>query len=146
MVTIMRWISIRLIDPACLPTRKTAGASGFDLVAREDVVIGAGEVARVPCGVALEVPLGLEVQVRGRSGLTLAGILCQLGTCDADYRGEISAVLYNTTKVEWIAKRRDRVAQLVFASVEHPRFDIVPRLTETARGESGFGSTGLSDE
>jgi len=91
------WINVKLLDPKCKPERKTAGAVGYDLVAREGVEILAGRVGKVPVGVCLEMAPGTEAQVRPRSGLTLRGLIGVLGTIDSDYRGEIGVLLHNTT-------------------------------------------------
>lgn len=128
-----------------LPTQGTPGASGYDLHARVAVEIEKGGTAVVPVGVYLEMPLGLEAQVRGRSGLALKGIMCSLGTIDSDYRGEIGVILHNASGSLVRIERDARIAQLVFVKVEHPEFGEVATpslLSSSDRGIGGFGSTG----
>lgn len=138
------WIPHKVLDPICELRKGTADAVGWDLVAREDAYVGAGNlVAKVPCGVALEVPRGYEAQVRPRSGRSLEGIWVQLGTIDPDYRGEVSAIVANVGfQGDYPIRRGDRIAQLVIAPVPRVVFVAQDRLTPTARGEGGFGSTG----
>lgn len=136
------WINVKLLDPKCKPERKTAGAVGYDLVAREGVEILAGRVGKVPVGVCLEMAPGTEAQVRPRSGLTLRGLIGVLGTIDSDYRGEIGVLLHNTTGEHATVRAGERVGQLVFARVVLPTLKPVEKLTDTARGAGGFGSTG----
>ena len=145
-------LRVKRIDPrAKLPTRGTDGAAGLDLYALEDVVLTPGRVHRVRTGVAIEVPRGYEGQVRPRSGLTSRGVFVELGTIDSDYRGEVGVMMhaYATDTGGYDAwyghpgvAAGDRVAQLIIAPA--PRFEPVEveELTETQRGEGGFGSTG----
>jgi dUTP pyrophosphatase len=130
-----------------LPTYATEGASGVDLradVARPVTLAPLGR-ALVPTGVSLELPPGLEGQVRPRSGLAVRhGITClnSPGTVDADYRGEVCVLLVNLSSEPFSLERGERIAQLVVARVERVAWDPVPALSETARGVGGFGSTG----
>ncbi len=140
------------LDPrAKLPSLGSDGAAGLDLYALEDVVLTPGRVHKVRTGVAIEVPRGYEAQVRGRSGLTSRGVLVELGTIDSDYRGEVGVMMHaypiDTGGCDvWYGHPRvqagDRIAQLIIAPA--PRFEPVEveELTETQRGEGGFGSTG----
>jgi dUTP pyrophosphatase len=127
--------------------RMTVGSSGFDIVAAcNDVLfIEPGKVARVPAGFQLSIPQGYEAQVRPRSGLALnsrVGILNSPGTIDSDYRGEINVLLYNFGDEDYVVRRGDRIAQLVFSSL--PEVTLVPReeIDDTERGPGGFGHTG----
>ncbi|MDR0867495.1 MAG: dUTP diphosphatase [Planctomycetota bacterium] len=131
-----------------LPAYQTAGAAGMDLVAAnpKPIKLGIGKVALIPTGLKVEIPLGYEAQIRPRSGLALKYgifIVNSPGTIDADYRGEIGVILGNFSDTEFIVKRGDRVAQMVVQAVVRAEIKVVPQLSATARGQGGFGSTGL---
>jgi dUTP pyrophosphatase len=137
-------ISIKLLDPGCRPQRKTTGAAGYDLVARESVTIYKGQTAMIPVGFALELPPGTEAQIRGRSGLNTKSIVALFGTVDSDYRGEVKVILMNFGMLSgFTVEKGDRIAQMVIASVLPTELVEVAELTETARGDGGFGSTGV---
>jgi dUTP pyrophosphatase len=130
-----------------LPTRATAGSSGFDLPAavEGDLVIESGARALVPTGFAIALPAGFEAQVRPRSGLALRhGIVLPNapGTIDADYRGEIQVIIMNAGREPFTIRRGDRIAQLVIAPVVRAEWEEVEALDETARGAGGFGHSG----
>lgn len=131
------------------PKRQSRAASGFDLVCAhaEPIVIAPGERALISTGISIEVQEGLEGQVRGRSGLALKHGLMVLnspGTIDADYRGEIKVILANMSKESFTVSFGMRIAQLVIAPVSLAEAIWVDSLSESSRGEEGFGSTGLS--
>jgi dUTP pyrophosphatase len=138
-------IKVKLLRPgAQLPTRGTDGASGLDLYAclEADVEIGP-DVTLVPSGIAVEMPHGYEVQVRPRSGLARRGINVVFGTIDSDYRGEIFVNMHTIgTLKSYRIQNRDRIAQLVIAPVEMLPAVEVAELSDSTRGEGGFGSTG----
>ena len=130
-----------------LPAYATAQSSGLDLAAAlsDDVVIGPGEHAVVPTGVAIALPDGFEAQVRPRSGLAAkhaVTVLNSPGTIDTDYRGEIRVVLANHGAASFTVIRGMRIAQLVIAPVSRIVWNEVDALTDSPRGEGGFGSTG----
>jgi dUTP pyrophosphatase len=134
-------------DDLPLPSYATAGAAGLDLRAavRERLVLAPGERALVPTGLRIALPPGFEGQVRARSGLALKhGIVLPNapGTIDADYRGELSVILWNTGREPFPVQRGDRIAQLVVARVARLRWDERSSLEESGRGDGGFGSTG----
>src|SRR5512143_2365061 len=131
-----------------LPCYQTEHAAGVDLCAAvgEDIVIAAGAWSLVPTGIAMAIPVGYEGQVRPRSGLALKhgiGMLNGPGTIDADYRGEIGIILFNFGSEPFAVRRGDRIAQLVFAKLEKAKFKSVASLSGTARGDGGFGHTGI---
>ena len=130
-----------------LPAYETSGAAGADLRAAigEDLVLAPGGRALVPTGLAFEIPEGLEVQVRPRSGLAAkhgVTVLNAPGTIDSDYRGEVKVILINCGEAPFIVSPGDRIAQIVVAPVLQARFTLVEELGASARGGSGFGSTG----
>ena len=130
-----------------LPVRATPHAAGYDVRGAADVEIAPGEIVLVPTGLVMELPDGIECQVRPRSGLALKhGITLpnSPGTIDPDYRGELGIIVQNLGKGTVRLARGDRVAQLVFARFEAPRVEEVQGVAETARGGGGFGSTGRS--
>lgn len=131
-----------------IPHYQTEHSAGVDLYAavETEAVIDAGTWKLVPTGIAIAIPEGYEGQVRPRSGLALKhgiGMLNAPGTIDADYRGEISVILFNFSDTPYPIRRGDRIAQLVFAKIEKARFEKVHALSETARGAGGFGHTGV---
>ena len=130
-----------------LPGYATEGSSGMDLRAdlTKPLLLKSLERKLVPTGIFIELPAGYEAQVRPRSGLAIKqGITClnTPGTIDSDYRGEIKIVLINLSDGDEIINPGDRVAQLVLQKVEKITWEEVTILTETARSEGGFGSTG----
>lgn len=130
-----------------LPAYATEQAAGMDLVAAIDapMVLDAGAYAMVPTGISIALPAGFECQVRPRSGLAAKNgvtVLNSPGTVDADYRGEIKAILINHSKVPFTIERGMRIAQMVIARYEHIEWNLCDDLSETSRGAGGFGSTG----
>lgn len=127
----------------------STGASGYDLVSTKLYTIDPGTSKLIDTGIYLEIPEGYEGQVRSRSGLAgKNNVFClnSPGTVDADYRGEIRVILYNAGESMFQVNPGMRVAQMVFAKVEHPQIEFVKRTSEfnkSERGTGGFGSTGL---
>jgi dUTP pyrophosphatase len=100
----------------------------------------------VPAGIAIALPIGFEAQVRPRSGLAAkhgVTVLNSPGTIDADYRGEIKVILVNLGEIDFLVEPKSRIAQLIVAPVMQIRWDEVDTLPQTARGDGGFGSTGI---
>ena len=133
------------------PNYATADAAGMDLAAAvpegEPFILVPGARAAVPTGLVLAIPQGFEGQIRPRSGLALKNAITILnapGTIDADYRGEVKVILVNLGKESFEIARGMRIAQLVIAPVVRASMQQVSSLDETARGEGGFGSTGLT--
>lgn len=130
-----------------LPAYATSGSSGMDLRAFLDtpLVLEPMERALVPTGLFVELTEGYEIQIRPRSGLAIKqGITClnSPGTIDADYRGEIKVILINLSKEAQTIAKGDRIAQMIFQQVCLVELQPVLWINETARGASGFGSTG----
>ncbi len=139
----------RLSDLAIIPQYQSDHAAGLDLHAalEQSIVIEAGQIALVPCGFAMAVPVGYEAQVRPRSGLaTKFGLSMPNapGTIDADYRGEVKIPLINLGSEKFTVEPQMRIAQMVIAPVAHCEIVEVDALSATARGEGGFGSTGTT--
>jgi dUTP pyrophosphatase len=130
-----------------LPARGTEWASGLDLSAHldEPVEISKGEIKLIPTGWRVAIPPGYEGQIRPRSGVAFKRgltIINTPGTIDSDYRGEIFLAMVNLGPVSQIVTRGERLAQLVVSKVERPEVVLKEILTDTPRGEGGFGSTG----
>ena len=126
-----------------LPTRAHFDDAGLDCYARIGAVIEAGETVIVPLGFAVELPAGIEMQIRGRSSMAAKGVWCHLGTVDSGYRGEVSAILHNLTHSRYYISEGERVAQAVLASFRSLPLHEVDSLAPSKRGVGGFGSTGV---
>lgn len=134
-----------------LPEYQSEGAAGMDLLAAVDeaqpIVLAPGARALIPTGLVLELPPGMEAQVRPRSGLALRHgitVLNSPGTIDSDYRGEVKILLINLGESPWEIQRGERIAQLVFQRVERAELVEVAVVNQTQRGAGGFGSTGTA--
>jgi len=130
-----------------LPAYMTEGAAGMDIYAavERDMVLAPGTRALVPTGLAIALPPGYEAQIRPRSGLAINHGITMLnspGTIDCDYRGEIKVIVINLGDKDYILKRGERIAQMVFAPVARARLVETGGLGETSRGAGGFGHTG----
>lgn len=131
-----------------LPNYETIASAGMDLRANltEKVILQPMERAIIKTGLFLELPVGYDAQVRPRSGLAAKNgvtVLNAPGTIDADYRGEVGVILVNLSKETFTVENGDRIAQLIIAKHERAQWNQVNILTETNRGEGGFGSTGV---
>jgi dUTP pyrophosphatase len=131
-----------------LPFYATTGSAGLDLLAavESEIELQPGARMAVPCGIAIELPPGVEAQVRPRSGLALNhGITClnAPGTIDSDYRGEIKAILINHGEKPFKIARGLKIAQMVIARHEQAELVESDELSDSARGAGGFGSTGM---
>jgi dUTP pyrophosphatase len=138
-------IRAKLLCPgARLPERATPGATGYDIYACLDVDIEVGaEPVRLPTGVAIETPPGLDVQIRPRSGLSAQGVMVTLGTIDSDYRGELLVTMYALPHREpHVVHHGDRIAQLVISQIADVALEEAGDLSATARDVAGHGSTG----
>ena len=130
-----------------LPTYKTSGSSGMDLVAyiKNKITIDPGKTVMIPTGIAVAIPKNYEIQIRPRSGLAAKkgiSVLNTPGTVDSDYRGEIIIILINLSKKSFVVKSGDRVAQMILCPVAKGKLQEVKNLPKTVRGKGGFGSTG----
>jgi dUTP pyrophosphatase len=131
-----------------LPSRQTEASAGMDLYANihEEIHIKKGERFLVPTGIQIALPYGYEAQVRPRSGLAFTygvTLLNAPGTIDADYRGQVHALLINLGEDDFTVKRGDRVAQMIINKVEMVSFEEAEELPGSERGSGGFGSTGI---
>ena len=141
-------VLIKKLSPAVqLPTYKTNGASGMDLMAfiEKPINLEPGKSCLVPTGLSVAFPKEYEIQIRPRSGLAAKNNISVLntpGTIDSDYRGEIKVILFNHGKSDFLINNKDRIAQMILTPVIKMEFEETDNLPETVRGEGGFGSTG----
>ncbi|WP_294346986.1 dUTP diphosphatase [Prosthecochloris sp.] len=140
---------VRIEKKAILPRYATANAAGMDLAACLDapVEIDPFTTALIPTGLCIELPEGFEAQLRPRSGLALKHLISlpnSPATIDADYRGEVKVILVNYGKKPFRVQHGDRIAQMVVSRYEHVTLEEVNSLSQTVRGEGGFGHTGIS--
>ena len=129
-----------------LPSYKTKGSSGMDLIAFIDnpVKISPNTSALISTGISIAIPEDFEVQIRPRSGLAVKSNISVLntpGTIDSDYRGELKIILFNHGKKDFTVKNNDRIAQMVLMPILKVDFEEVEELPDTVRGTGGFGST-----
>lgn len=143
-------MTINIINKSqhALPNYETIASAGMDLRANiaESITLQPLERAIVKTGLFIELPIGYEAQVRPRSGLAAKNgvtVLNAPGTVDADYRGEIGVILVNLSNDPFVIQNGERIAQLIIAKHERAEWIEVQQLTETSRGEGGFGSTGV---
>ncbi len=142
---------VRLNQKAVLPRYATVHAAGMDLAACLDapVTIDPFATELVPTGLGIELPQGCEAQLRPRSGLALKHMISlpnAPATIDADYRGEVKVILVNYGKEPFVVQHGDRIAQMVIARYEHVRLEEVDSLSQTRRGDGGFGHTGIGTD
>lgn len=134
-----------------LPKYATSGSSGMDLYAnvQQDIILKPGERKLISVGIMIDIPVGFEAQIRPRSGLAYKNgitVLNAPGTIDSDYRGEIKVLLINHGQENFTIKRADRIAQMIIAKVEIITFCEVDELSDTLRGDGGFGHSGVSKD
>lgn len=136
----------KLNDAAITPAKMHPEDACYDLYAPENAHISAHGIVTIMLGIAVEIPYGFAGIIKGRSGLTKAGIIVPTGTVDANYRGEVGVTLLNVSSRSRDIKQGDRIAQFCVLPTYNLFFEEVSELTSTDRGTNGFGSTGgLSD-
>jgi len=141
-------VLIKKLDPkVTLPSYKTKGASGMDLMAfvKEKIVIKPQTSALIPTGLSVAFSEDYEIQIRPRSGLAAKNNISVLntpGTIDSDYRGELKIIIFNHSKHDFVVNNNDRIAQMVLTPIAKMELEEANELPKTLRGEGGFGSTG----
>ena len=141
-------VLVKKLDPSVqLPSYKTNGASGMDLMAflEKPINLQSGKSCLVPTGLSVAFPEEYEIQIRPRSGLAAKNHISVLntpGTIDSDYRGELKIILFNHGNENFIINNNDRVAQMVFTPIIKMELEEKNELPDTIRGKRGFGSTG----
>ena len=141
-------VLIKKLDPAVeIPSYKTFGASGMDLMAfiNKPIKIKPSSSCLIPTGISVAFSNEYEIQIRPRSGLAVKNSITVLntpGTIDSDYRGEIKIVLFNHSNKDFVINNKDRIAQMVLMPIHKIELEEVENLPNTVRGKGGFGSTG----
>ena len=141
-------VLIKKLDPkVAIPSYKTKGASGMDLMAfvKEKIVIKPQTSALIPTGLSVAFSEDYEIQIRPRSGLAAKNNISVLntpGTIDSDYRGELKIIIFNHSNHDFVVNNNDRIAQMVLTPIAKIELEEANELPKTLRGESGFGSTG----
>ena len=144
----MAKVLIKKLDPAVkIPSYKTSGASGMDLMAfiKEPINVKSKTSSLIPIGLSVAFSEDYEIQIRPRSGLAAKNNISVLntpGTIDSDYRGEIKVIIFNHGNDDFIINNGDRIAQMVLTPVLKMELQEIDKLPKTIRGEGGFGSTG----
>ena len=141
-------VLIKKLDPkVAIPSYKTKGASGMDLMAfvKEKIVIKPQTSVLIPTGLSVAFSEDYEIQIRPRSGLAAKNNISVLntpGTIDSDYRGELKIIIFNHSKHDFVVNNNDRIAQMVLTPIAKMELEEANELPKTLRGEGGFGSTG----
>ena len=144
----MSKVLIKRLDSSVeLPTYKTDGASGMDLMAfiNKPIILKPNSSYVVPTGISVAFSSNFEIQIRPRSGLAAKNNISVLntpGTIDSDYRGELKVILFNHGNVDFLINNKDRIAQMILTPVVKMDLEETNNLPETVRGKGGFGSTG----
>ena len=144
----MAKVLIKKLSPDVkIPTYKTSGASGMDLMAfiKSAITIEPKTSCLIPTGLSMAFSEDYEVQIRPRSGLAAKNNISVLntpGTIDSDYRGELKVIIYNHGKENFVVNNNDRIAQMILTPVIKMELQETDKLPDTVRGDSGFGSTG----
>ncbi len=144
----MAKVLIKKLDSSVeLPTYKTDGASGMDLMAfiKEPITLKPNSSCLIPTGLSVAFSKDFEIQIRPRSGLAAKNNISVLntpGTIDSDYRGELKVILFNHGNSDFLINNKDRIAQMILTPVVKMDLEETDDLPETIRGEGGFGSTG----
>lgn len=139
-------LKINLIhEDAKMPYRANEGDAGLDIFSIEEIIIPSGESAFIRTGIQMELPKGTEAQIRPRSGLAAkhaVTVLNSPGTIDEGYRGELKVILINHGKEDFVVEKSMRIAQMVIAPVLQVKLEQANELTDSERGDGGFGSSG----
>ena len=136
----------KLIEEARLPKRATPGSVGFDVYSTHHAIVAPHSQQKIHTGLAFDVPTGMYLRVATRSSMATQGINVGAGIIDNDYRGEVQVVLQNTSDVPFIVTKHSRIAQFVFEKNSIPCLIVSQSLSNTARGQGGFGSSSKSQD
>jgi len=135
----------RLHSDAIIPKYAHPGDAGMDLYSiEEDFILKPGERKMIGTGISAEIPEGYVALIWDKSGVGLKGVKRLGGVIDCHYRGEYKVVLVNLSNENYEIKKKQKIAQLLIQKVENPEIEVVEELSQTSRGEGGFGSTGLN--
>ena len=137
------YVKIKKIKDGQIPAYKREGDACMDCYAREYVMIKHGERVLVPLGFAMELPVGYEGVIRPRSGLTKDKVDVFIGTIDSNYRGEVMACVENNSGNTIVVGPKERICQLAIREAPQIAWEVVEELSDSNRGEKGFGSSGI---
>jgi len=138
-------IKIKKLHPdAVLPKYAHSGDAGMDLFSVEDLILKPNYRAKVKTGISIELPKGYVSLIWDKSGIASKGIKTMGGVIDCGYRGEYIIVLVNLSSENYEIKKGQKIAQVLIQKVENPKIEIAEELSETLRGEKGFGSSGIN--
>ena len=141
-------VFVKKLNPSVrLPSYKTSGASGMDIMAfiEKPIELKPGKSCLIPTGLSVSFSKEYEIQIRPRSGLAAKNNISVLntpGTIDSDYRGELKIILFNHGSENFMINNNDRIAQIVLSPIIKMELEEINELPKTIRGEGGFGSTG----
>lgn len=139
------YVLIKLLEGTKMPFKSSAGAAAYDLFSYEDIAIHLRTVRAISTGVSMEIEPGYFGRILPRSGLVIHNaITTDAGVINSDFRGIVKVCLKNIFDEHFIVKKGDKIAQIVFLKAESPQLVQVDKLSETARGHKGFGSTGTN--
>jgi len=134
---------LKIDSEAIIPNYANEDDAGLDLYSAENFILKSGQRRAIETGIKMEIPEGYVGLVWDKSGLAVNdGIKTTAGVVDSGYRGEIKIVLINLSNQDFEIKKGQKIAQMLIQKVEHPKIEIVEFLSESGRGEGGFGSTG----
>jgi len=138
-------IKIKKLNPeAIIPNYANEGDAGMDLYSVEDIVLKSKHRAIVGTGISIELPKGFVSLIWDKSGIAQKGIKTMGGVIDCGYRGEYKIVLVNLSSDNFVIKKGQKIAQVLIQKVESPKIEVVDELSESSRGDGGFGSSGIN--
>ncbi len=132
----------KLTESAHPPERACAGDLGYDLFSAETVTIPSGGIGKIDTGIAVQFPEGYGGIIKDRSSIALKGLTVAAGVIDNGYRGEIVIILNNRSKVDFVVEQGIKIAQMIPVKVVKWEIEVADELSDSVRGEGGFGSTG----
>ena len=137
----MSFFDCVLLPDAILPARATEGSAGYDVFAYNEKLIRSHSVSRVCTGVKIKMTPGTYAEFKTRLSYVLKNLVVEGGVTDSDYRGLLYVCIRNHNDMDYLVKKDEKIAQLIFLKCEYPEFNKVEKLSETVRGEGAFGST-----
>ena len=137
----MKLFNCTPLSNATIPVRATEGSAGYDVFAYNEKLIRSHSVSRICIGVGIEIPPGMYAEFKIRSSYVLKNLTVEGGVIDSDYRGLLYVFIRNHNDMDYLVKRDEKIAQLIFLKCEYPELNKVEELSQTVRGEGAFGST-----
>ena len=137
----MELFDCSFLSNARTPVRATEGSAGYDVFAYNEKLIPKHSVRGICVGIKIKIPSGMYAEFKSRSSYVLKNLTVEGGVIDSDYRGLLYVCIRNHNDIDYLVRKDEKIAQLIFLKCEYPQFNKVEVLTETERGEGGFGST-----